>query len=143
MDQGERVYFYDTLPRAVAEMMKLDLNDNPDNYLIRAYAEGHITVNEERLERSFIIMPDRLQRDWPPQAFGDLRREHFDMLVELNPDIVLLGTGRSLDFPDPELTVSLMKYGIGLEVMTTDAACRTYDILLREERRVAAALLML
>jgi len=127
----------------MANMMKLDLNDSPDSYRIRAYAKGCITVNDERLAHSFIIMPDRLQRDWPPQQFSELRREHFEILAGLNPDIVLLGTGETLCFPGPELTVALMERGIGLEVMTTDAACRTYDILLREERRVAAALLML
>jgi uncharacterized protein len=127
----------------MANMMKLDLNDNPDSYRIRAYAKGRITVNDEVLESSFIVMPDRLQRDWPPQQFSELRREHFDILAGLNPDIVLLGTGKILSFPAPELTVTLMECDIGLEVMTTDAACRTYDILLREERKVAAALLML
>ncbi|HZA28678.1 MAG TPA: Mth938-like domain-containing protein [Gammaproteobacteria bacterium] len=123
--------------------MKLELDSGTALYTIRAYKPGAIVVNDEILTRSFILLPDRLIRDWEPQTFEQVARRHFDEIANLTPEIVLFGTGTRLWFPAPELTVALLRKNIGLETMDTAAACRSYSILMSEGRRVAAALLMI
>jgi uncharacterized protein len=109
---------------------------------IRAYTAGRITINEEVLATSVIVTPERIILDWLPHAFGDLEPRHILRLEELNPEIILLGTGGRLHFPGAEFTAGFLTRGIGVEIMDTPAACRTYNILLSEDRRVVAALLM-
>jgi uncharacterized protein len=116
--------------------------DNLAGNFIRAYAPGRITVNEEILATSVIVTPERIIRDWLPHAFGDLEPRHIVRLEELKPEIILLGTGDRLRFPGAEFIAGFLARGIGVEVMDTHAACRTYNILLSEDRRVVAALLM-
>jgi uncharacterized protein len=110
--------------------------------IIRAYAAGQVTVNDEIIVTSVIITPERIIRDWLPHTFGELEPRHFARLEELQPEIIVLGTGPRLQFPDAEATAGFLSQGIGVEIMDTTAACRTYNILLSEGRRVVAALLM-
>jgi uncharacterized protein len=107
---------------------------------ITGYGEGYVMVNGERREASVVVLPDRLE-SWAARAFDNLTVEDFTFLGNLGVEIVLLGTGPKQRFPHPRLTASLARAGIGLEVMDLQAACRTYNILVAEERRVAAALL--
>ncbi|NIR58292.1 MAG: Xcc1710-like domain-containing protein [Gammaproteobacteria bacterium] len=124
--------------------MKLSFDLDTGRNFIRGYAEGRITVNQDTVvEGSVVVMPDRLVTDWPPETFDALAAEHFEALLELEPEVVLLGTGERQRFPHPTLTRALVERGIGIEVMDTPAACRTYNILMSEERRVAAALIMI
>ena len=109
---------------------------------IRAYEAGRITVGDRQYAHSLILSPGQAVTAWRPQCRDDLWREDFDPVVALQPDILLLGTGRRLNFPAPGLTVGLLQLGIGVEVMDTAAACRTYNILFAEQRRVVAALLL-
>jgi len=104
------------------------------------YGEGYVVVNQERHASSLIVTPERVL-PWRATSFAALGEEDFAPLVELGPEIVLLGTGRRLRFPHPALTRPLLEARVGLEVMDLQAACRTYNILVAEERRVAAALL--
>jgi len=104
------------------------------------YGAGYVLVNGERFERSIIVLPDRLI-DWEPQAFALLDASHFEALVPLELEMLLLGTGGALRFPHPRLTAALTRARAGVEVMDVHAACRTYNILAAEERRVGAALL--
>lgn len=122
--------------------MKLLLDNGSATNVIRGYQTGSVTVNELTLTETVIVMPERLVHDWPPRCHADLRRDHFEVLAALGVEIVLLGTGATLRFPHPELTAPLLERHIGLEVMDTAAACRTYNLLMAEGRRVAAALLM-
>lgn len=105
------------------------------------YGEGFVQLNGERRESSLLVLPERVMA-WPPASFEALAEAHFALIAELQPEIVLLGTGARLRFPHPRLTESLARAGIGLEVMDVQAACRTYNILMAEERVVAAALLL-
>ena len=89
-----------------------------------------------------IVTPERLVSDWLPQTFGDLVEAHFEAIADLEPEIVLLGTGSRQRFPRPSLLRSLLAHGVGVEIMDTAAACRTYNIIMLEGRRVAAALLL-
>ena len=106
------------------------------------YGLGYVSVNAERREKSIVVLPDQLLFDCPPSCFEELSASHLQELLALRPEIVLLGTGEKQRFPRPEVTRPLVEAGIGVEVMTTQAACRTYNILVAEERRVAAALLL-
>jgi uncharacterized protein len=107
---------------------------------ITGYGEGYVMVNGERRSSSVVVLPDRIEH-WAAQGFDALTSEDFSFLKSLNAEIVLLGTGPRQRFPHPRLTAALAQAGIGLEVMDVQAACRTYNILVAEERKVAAALL--
>ncbi len=104
------------------------------------YGEGYVMLNARRRETSVVVLPERVV-EWPARSFDALTLEDFSFLLELNAEIVLLGTGARQRFPHPRLTRSLAAAGVGLEVMDVQAACRTYNILVAEGRKVAAALL--
>jgi uncharacterized protein len=104
------------------------------------YGKGYVMVNGERRASSLVVMADRVEA-WRPYAFEHLDAEDFALLRQLGVEIVLLGTGPRQRFPHPRLTRALAEAGIGLEVMDLQAASRTYNILVAEERKVAAALL--
>ena len=122
--------------------MKLHLAAIAGLNTFTGYGEGFVLVNERRHERSLVVLPDRIVTDWPPTSFEALAAEHLAALVELAPEIVLLGTGARLRFPPPAVLAPLARAHIGVEVMDVQAACRTYNILAAEERKVAAALLL-
>jgi uncharacterized protein len=108
---------------------------------ITGYGEDWVQVNNQRHQSSLIVMADRVL-PWSARGFSDLKEDDFEKIKELSPEIVLLGTGPTQRFPHPRLTAALAKAGIGVEVMDLKAACRTYNILAAEERKVAAALLL-
>ena len=122
--------------------MKIELERTGLNR-IRQYAPGRIAVNETVLTTSFLITPDRLYLDWLATSPETLTEAHFQRIADLGPEVVLLGTGASQRFPATALIRPLVRAGIGLEVMDTPAACRTYNILMGDGRRVLAALLMI
>lgn len=122
--------------------MKFHLQQIHGQNVIRAYADGRVTVNEHTYERSLLVTPAQLVADWGPPAFAALTPAHFEAIARLEPEVVVLGTGTRLHFPAPELCAALTAAQIGLEVMDLGAACRTYNILLGEGRRVAAALII-
>ena len=121
--------------------MKFALADPADGYLVHAYDEHHVQIGEQRFGSSLILMRDRIIADWRPAGFDGLQIGDMEIVKALKPDLVLLGTGERQRFPAPDLYRTLIEAGIGLEAMTTPAACRTYNILAAEDRRVAAALL--
>jgi uncharacterized protein len=123
--------------------MKLELELNARNNRIRAYAPGEVTVNETVFRRSLVVTPEVVVADWPPLSPAELASAHLARLLELKPEVVLIGTGARLRFPPPAVTYPLMEAGVGFEVMGTAAACRTYNILMSDGRRVAAALFMI
>ncbi|MDA1107934.1 MAG: MTH938/NDUFAF3 family protein [Proteobacteria bacterium] len=122
-------------------------------YSIRSYGPGEISVlrtvdsgvetAHETLAQSLILTPTHLIRAWPPQQFDQLAAMHFDIFDELRPDVLLLGCGARQRFLPADLRLLLAQRGINVELMNTGAACRTYNILLGDERNVAAALLMI
>ncbi|MCC6473032.1 MAG: Mth938-like domain-containing protein [Burkholderiales bacterium] len=122
--------------------MKLHLATRSTANLFTGYGEDFVTVNERRIERSLVVLPDRLVTDWRPAGFEALNADHIRALAALEPEVILLGTGNRLRFPPPGILRPLTEAGIGVEVMDVPAACRTYNILLSEGRRVAAALLL-
>lgn len=124
--------------------MKLEkiIQTDGNSQVVRRYGDGYIVVNDDTVETSAVLTPDSLDTNWPPQAFDDLETGHLEALLDKQPDMILLGTGNSQHFPEPELLAPLYRAGIGVEVMDTGAACRTFNIIMSEGRRVVAALLM-
>ncbi|MCH8845802.1 MAG: Mth938-like domain-containing protein [Proteobacteria bacterium] len=110
---------------------------------INSYEQGSILVGNKRFVSSFIITPSILIHNWPPQIFADIAPHHLDQVLEMKPELILLGTGRRQHFPETDLFLNTKKLNVGFEVMDTGAACRSYNILLQEGRNVAAALLMI
>lgn len=110
-------------------------------YLIQAYGPEGIRVGGRTLTRGLILTPERIIEDWGPRRIADLDPGHLQTLIALSPELIVLGTGAAQVFPDPALYFAVLERRIGCEVMDTGAACRTYNILVTEGRRVAAALL--
>ncbi|HYW03167.1 MAG TPA: Mth938-like domain-containing protein [Gammaproteobacteria bacterium] len=111
------------------------------NY-IRGYAPGEVRINDTAYHRSLIVTPESVVGDWRPASFEDLLAEDMQRVAEFGPDVVVLGTGESHRFPHPRLLRALYDRHIGVEIMATTAACRTYNILVAEDRPVAAALII-
>ncbi|HLU76389.1 MAG TPA: Mth938-like domain-containing protein [Burkholderiales bacterium] len=122
--------------------MKFHLTQAAGRNLITAYGPGYVMVNQDRHEQSLIVMAEELVTDWPPGSVADLQPDHMRTLTEWGLEVVLIGTGPTLRFPGPEIMRPLMEARLGFEVMDVHAACRTYNILVDEGRRVAAALLL-
>ena len=120
--------------------MKLHASTPGSANTITAYGDDYVAVNGARHASNVIVTATEV-RDWSAADFAHLTPENFAELADLGVEIVLLGTGSRQRFPHPRLTAPLGKARIGLEVMDAKAACRTYNILVAEERRVALALL--
>ena len=121
--------------------MKFAIADDNNGHVIQGYAPGKILVDDRYHHGSLVLLSDRIFTEWPPQRFDELKEDDFRFLADLKPEIIVLGTGEKQKFPDPSLYTTVLELGIGMEVMHTPAACRTYNILMGEGRRVAAALL--
>jgi len=114
---------------------------NPDGAnVIRSSSPGAIVVNEDRYEGSLVITPEDILHPWGPNRIDELAPDDLEPVYELEPELLLLGTGDALVFPDREVLKTFAERNIGFEVMDTGAACRTYNVLMSEGRRVAAAL---
>jgi Uncharacterized conserved protein len=122
--------------------LKLHLNSADGAYLFTGYGEDHVLVNDRRLDFGLVVGPALLEREiFRSLVFESLETGHFEWLRAQGAEIVLLGTGARLRFPHPSLTRPLIEAGIGLEVMDTGAACRTYNLLAAEGRKVLVAIL--
>jgi uncharacterized protein len=118
---------------------------HPDKFglqTITAYGPGWIALNQEKISSSVVIGSRGQRFEWSCRRFADLTPEHFDQLAQLNSELVLFGSGENLRFPNPAWLSRLMSQRIGLETMSTAAACRTYNILAGEGRDVVAALIL-
>ena len=121
--------------------MKLHLAPAIGAYAFTGIGPGHVVINGQRYDRSLVLMPDRLISPWA-QDFAGLTGEDFAAVATLKPEVVLFGSGAGFRFPPQALLRPLVEAGIGLEVMDTAAACRTFSLLAGEGRRVAAAIIV-
>ncbi|MFN7510803.1 MAG: Mth938-like domain-containing protein [Betaproteobacteria bacterium] len=121
--------------------MKLHADPLTSLNTVTAYGPGFIEVNAQRISGAVLVSPDQPLADFPVDRFDDLTEEHFTGLLARQPEIVLLGTGARQRFAHPRLTRSLAQARVGVECMTTQAACRTYNLLMTEGRRVLAIFL--
>jgi uncharacterized protein len=119
--------------------LKLHADSPTTQNTVTAYGPGFVEINRVRHTTHVVVTPDQVE-PWPVTSFETLATSDFERLRDLHSEVVLLGTGNRQRFPHPRLTRPLADARIGLEVMDTQAACRTYNILAAESRRVAAAL---
>lgn len=122
--------------------MKLHLANPGDTKLFTSHGSGHVVVNGERFDRSIVVLAEEVHIDWAVNGFEGLEEAHFDYFLALKPEVLLLGTGATQRFPHPRLYRALTDAGIGVDCMDTPAACRTYNILVAEDRKVVAAILI-
>ncbi len=122
--------------------MKLHTPSTDGRHTITAYDADHVAVDGQRLTQSFLLTPQRLVENWPPPTLDALTAADIEAIAAFNCPIVLLGTGQRQRFPSPALLRPLFELRIGVEVMDTFAACRTYNILMAEGRDVLAALIL-
>ncbi|MBS0327224.1 MAG: Mth938-like domain-containing protein [Proteobacteria bacterium] len=112
----------------------------PGAHVVTGFGDGWIRVGVDEYREGVVLLPDRVERGWAPAGFDALTAEDFARLLESQPEIVLLGTGARQRFAHPRLLRALYEARVGVETMDTHAACRTFNILAAESRRVAAAL---
>ena len=123
--------------------MKISLDDHISNNRIDAYEIGLFRVNGEQYFHSLIITSDGSIDEWSPNSVIDLATQHMDQLVQLNPEIILLGTGSYQAFPAPEILEPVYDAGVGIEIMDTGAASRSFNLLAAEGRKIAAGLMLI
>ena len=121
--------------------MKLHASNTAGLNIFTAYGEGFVAVNLEKHEKNLILLPTSIFPEWSTATINTLSEADMQKLLALDTEIILLGTGNKLRFPPGTLLRPFAPAGIGLEVMDMQAACRTFNILAAEGRKVAAALL--
>jgi uncharacterized protein len=122
--------------------MDLTLERPGDHLFIRSVSKAGIRVVDDTYDRSIILSTQEVIGDWAVTSMDDFDERDVEKILQLNPEIVLVGTGPRQRFLDPRLMVKFYERGAGVEVMTTEAACRTFNVLASELRNVVAALLI-
>jgi uncharacterized protein len=126
----------------IVSEVKFTLEPPSGANLIRSYSDTELRIGEQRVQRSCLVTAERLITDWGPASFAELAPPHLDAIFELAPELVVLGTGPVQRFPPATVRAEFTRRGLGLEVMQLGAACRTFNVLVQEERRVLAALFL-
>jgi len=122
--------------------MKFTLDSRSDVNLIRGYGVGVLQVGDKSVRTHCIVCADALIESWEVTSVGELTPEALAPVWALKPELVLLGTGAQQRFPGAAVREAFRARGIGLESMDLGAACRTYNVLVQEERRVVALLFL-
>lgn len=122
-------------------MVKLNLERPGDYNFVRATGPKGIRIGTTNYRDSLLISADHLDSTWPPRTVAGLRLSHLESLFDLKPEVALLGTGKAQEFLPRELQLEVYRLGITLEVMDTAAACRTFNLLVSDGRKVAAGLM--
>lgn len=122
--------------------MKLHSTNTQQYQTVTAYDEAGVELNAKRFEHSLIVLPESAPMPWAIEHFEQLTAQHFEQIAATMPDVVILGTGRKQRFVHPRLIAALTARHKGVECMDNQAACRTYNILMAEGRKVALALIM-
>ncbi len=122
--------------------MKLQSDPHSGANTITGYGDGYVEINKTPYAHAVLLRSDGAITNWSAQTFDNLEASHFAQMVDLKPELILIGTGSRQRFPKPELLKSLIEAKIGFEVMDSQAACRTYNILVGEGRKVLLALIV-
>lgn len=122
--------------------MKLHLATGGDRNQFTGYGNGYVAVNNQQYQRSLVVTPDAIHDAWPAADVETLGANELAFLLDLKPEILLLGTGATHRFPRPAALREFARAQIGVETMTTPAACRTFNILMAEGRHVVAAIIV-
>ncbi|AKJ94892.1 MULTISPECIES: Mth938-like domain-containing protein [Thioalkalivibrio] len=113
-----------------------------DSYIVTGYESGRVGINQIAHSRSLIVRPHELRTDWPVDSVEQLGVDHLQAILDAPPEVLLIGTGTVQQFPDRAVWRHLRSQGLGVEIMDTAAACRTYNLIMAEGRDVAAALII-
>lgn len=111
-------------------------------YSIQAYDTGQVTINEKNHHQSLIVSPNELIEGWPVKDIAGLNENNIASILDLDPDIILLGTGEAQVFPSADILGLFARNNLGVEVMNTGALCRTFNILVAEDRNVVAGIIL-
>ncbi|MEK0412437.1 MAG: hypothetical protein RL626_473 [Pseudomonadota bacterium] len=122
--------------------MKFHLIQSDNKNLITGYDSNWVEVNQERYHSSLIMTPNQLLLEWPVKSIKDIKENSFEAIESLNVEIILLGTGNIQEHLEPRLIEYFSKKNIAIESMNNQSACRTYNILANEERKVLLALMI-
>lgn len=122
--------------------MKLQSDPHSGANTITGYGDGYVEINKTPYAHAVVLSSDGAITEWSAQSFDNLEAHHFSQLVDLKPELILIGTGKRQRFPKPELLKALINAKIGFEIMDSQAACRTYNILVGEGRQVLLALIV-
>lgn len=122
--------------------MKLHATPTQQYQTITGYEDDWIEINAHRFDHSLIVLPEVAPVRWPVDSFESLQSSEFATIDAHAPDLLILGTGRRQRFASPTLVAALLSKQIGVECMDNQAACRTYNILMAEGRKVALALIL-
>ncbi len=122
--------------------MKLHTTLTPKYQTVTGYDDAWVEINAVRFTSSLIVLPEVAPLAWPVSQFEGLNPADFEFIASNTPDIVILGTGSRQHFIHPRLVANLTAKRIGVECMDNQAACRTYNILMAEGRKVLLALIM-
>jgi len=139
MERGNVTFLYESLWHAAS--MKLQEHQAASLHTITGYGDTWIAVNAQSTDGSLLVMPEGLLQAWRPRQWSEISPDDLLPLIQAKPDLVILGTGAQQRFLHPSLGRLIADERIGLECMATPAACRTYNILMAEGRKVLAALL--
>ena len=123
-------------------VLKLHLANLGETKMFTAHGADHVMVNRVRYQHTIVVEAQAVHEDWPVTGFAALDESHFKYFLAFKPEVVLLGTGVQQHFAHPCLYRALSDMGIGVEFMDTPAACRTYNILVTEDRKVVAAIML-
>ena len=121
--------------------MDLTLEQPGDHLFIRSVSARGIQVVDDFYNSSIIVSTRQVVPDWPVDSVENITEQHLEKVLDLKPELVLIGTGAKQKFLPPRQMMFFYSRNIGLEVMTTDAACRTFNVLVSESRKVVAALI--
>jgi uncharacterized protein len=122
--------------------LKLQSDPHSGANTITGYGDGYVEINQNPYAHAVLLSSDGAISEWPVKSFEDLEVSHFAQMVDLKPELILIGTGSRQRFPKPELLKALIEAKIGFEIMDSQAACRTYNILVGEGRQVLLALIV-
>ncbi len=127
---------------AIVSKVKFTLEPPARANLIRGYSDAEVRIGEQRVHHTCLVTADRLITDWGPASFDELAPAHLEAIFALDPELVLLGTGPTQRFASAVVRAEFARRRVGLEVMQLGAACRTFNVLVQEERGVLAALFL-
>ena len=111
-------------------------------YRITAYSSDSVTINEVVYRDSLVLSAGEMHSPWAVSSLDQVDAESLEPVIRLNPEVVLLGTGEKQCFPDAKIFALFGQRGVGLEVMDNGALCRTFNILVAEDRVVVAAIIL-
>ena len=122
--------------------MELQLDNHSSGHRVRSFNGNTAVIGDVRYTASLIVTPKQVVSDWPPQHPNQLTIDDFGVILALEPELILVGTGNILCFPDSVILKGIIRAGIGIDFMDSHAVCRTYNILAAEGRHVAAGIII-